>query len=88
VRAFILHDESGTIRGVLVPAQSNARLGVRAPQRFVAEVELPKQLAPQKLDDRISSLVGEFRVEPATTTSPARLLRMPARSRRPRKRRE
>jgi hypothetical protein len=77
VRAFIIHDERGGIVGAAIPADPNARCGIRTPNHCVSEVAIPRFDNEEKLHAHIQHIVKGFRLEVATTDRPARLVLKP-----------
>ena len=78
---FIIHDENGNIQGVVVPSSApGGRMGVRSHDGHgVSVVELPEIEQP-KLAAHVADLIATHRLERATGSSPARLVRKPKKS--------
>jgi hypothetical protein len=77
--AFVLHDEIGTVKGIVIPGNTapDRRRGVRSHNcHEVSMIELP-EIEHSQLDAQVSRLMSTHRLERATATAPARLVAKP-----------
>ncbi len=75
MRAFVAHDASGKILGVMVPHHDRP-CGLRADQAHgIAVVDLPSKISRDNLHERVSDLIAAAHIQPATADGPARLVK-------------